>query len=61
MEEGHVADVGHGVVLQSSWTRGMPIQRKFIGGISYNKKSNLPMTAYRCTRCGYVEFYAESG
>lgn len=59
MEPGHIPDVGHGSVLQSTWAAALPEKRKFIGGIKYNRKAQLPLIAYRCPRCGYVELYAE--
>jgi hypothetical protein len=33
MEKGYVADIGHGIVIQSSWSPGEPEPRRFIGGI----------------------------
>jgi hypothetical protein len=59
MEPGHIPDMSHGVVLQSGWISGIPVVRKFIGGIKYNRKANVPITAWRCSRCGYIELYAE--
>jgi hypothetical protein len=59
MEPGHIPDMGHGVILQSSWAAGLPERRRYLGGIKYNKKQQIPMIAYRCTRCGYVELYTE--
>lgn len=59
MEPGHIPDLGHGVVVQSSWAAGMPRVRRFLGGIVYQKKQIVPMMAYRCPRCGYVELYAK--
>ena len=58
MEPGHIPDMGHGIILQSSWTQGPPERRRYLGGIKYNKKAQVPIIAYRCTRCGYVELYA---
>lgn len=50
--------MGHGIILQSSWTQGPPERRRYLGGIKYNKKAQVPIIAYRCTRCGYIELYA---
>lgn len=58
MEEGFVADFGYGQVLKSSWSPGVPEPRRFVGGIKVNADEQIPMTAYRCASCGYVEFYA---
>jgi len=58
MDRGHVPDVAHGTILQSGWAAGAPEPRRFFGGIKYRARDLLPLTAYRCTACGYVEFYA---
>ena len=58
MEPGHIPDMGHGVILQLAWRHGLPEPRRLIGGIKYDKKKNLPLIAWRCTRCGLVELYA---
>ena len=59
MERGHVPDVAHGRVLQTSWSRGAPEPQRFFGGIKLRTKEQVPLTAFRCPGCGYVEFYAE--
>jgi len=63
MECGHVPDVGHGQAVVTSWAPGAPERRPFWGGIKYRPKEYVPLKAFRCTGCGYVEFYApiESG
>jgi ribosomal protein S27AE len=58
MERGHVPDVTHGQVLQSRWSRGDPEPRRFHGGIKWEADEQIPLAAYRCPACGYVEFYA---
>lgn len=58
MEEGHVPDIGYGQVRQSQWVPGAAETRRFIGGIKFKEKEQLPLTAFRCPSCGYVEFYA---
>jgi hypothetical protein len=58
MEPGHIPDMAHGTILQSSWVQGHPTVRRFLGGIKYDRKSTVPIIAYRCTRCGYIELYA---
>jgi hypothetical protein len=58
LARGYVPDAAHGGILQSSWPPGEPEPRRFIGGIKYDADHVLPLTAYRCPRCGYVEFYA---
>lgn len=58
MEPGHIPDVGYGVIVQSSWSAGSPEHRRYLGGIKYRKKEQIPLAAYRCPRCGYVELFA---
>jgi len=58
MQPGHIPDMGHGVILQSTWVSGYPQPRKFIGGIKYDKKALIPVVAWRCQRCGYLELFA---
>ena len=60
MERGHVPDVTHGQVLQSRWSRGNPEPRRFFGGIKWKLDAQLPLVAYRCVMCGFVELYARS-
>ncbi len=61
MDRGHLPDVGHGQVYEAGWSPGEPERRRFIGGIKYNAEQVIPINAYRCPTCGYVEFYAPSG
>ena len=58
MEEGHVPDIGYGQASQSKWAPGTPEPRRYIGGIKMRANEQLPITAYRCPNCGYVELYA---
>ena len=58
MDLGHIPDLAHGMILQMSWAPGAPSVRKFFGGIKYSKKQNVPILAYRCSRCGFIELYA---
>jgi hypothetical protein len=57
MEIGFIADKGHGVVLQSSWTAGIPVQRSFLGGIKWRPQDSSPITTYKCSGCGFLESY----
>ena len=58
MARGHVPDVGHGEILATRWSRGDPEPRRFIGGIKWKGDAQVPLAAYRCAVCGYVEWYA---
>jgi hypothetical protein len=59
MERGYLPDIAHGMVMRASWNPGEPEVRRFIGGIKWKPKESLPVTAYRCVKCGFVELYVE--
>ena len=58
MDRGHIPDVTNSGVAQSGWAPGDPEVRRFVGGIKYHADEVIPILAYRCSACGYVEFYA---
>jgi hypothetical protein len=60
MERGHVPDSAHGQVNLASWLSGPPQHQRFFGGIKPRYKEQIPLTAFRCTGCGYVELYAST-
>ena len=60
MDRGHLPDAGPGHWQLSSWAPGNPEPRRFFGGIKYDADTVMPLAAYRCSACGYVEFYALS-
>jgi hypothetical protein len=60
MNRGHIPDYAHGdsVVLQTVWAPGDPQPRRWQAGIKADRDAQIPVIAYRCTECGFVEFYA---
>jgi DNA-directed RNA polymerase subunit RPC12/RpoP len=60
MEEGHVPDLGRNYATRSVWSHGLAEPRRFFGGIKFSSKEQIPLSAYRCPGCGYVELYAKS-
>lgn len=57
MDAGYVADRGHGNQVEpAKWIEGAPEKRWW--GITTKGHESAPLTAYRCPRCGYVEFRA---
>jgi hypothetical protein len=61
MERGHVPDVGHGgSVALASWAAGPPQRSRFFGNIKLRKNEQLPLSAFRCPGCGYIELYAHA-
>ena len=57
MEEGYVADYAHGAIRQSEWVDGEP-ERSFWTGLKVKGHAQVPVTALRCSLCGFLEFYA---
>lgn len=59
MTDGVIADMGYGQWGVSSFLPGPPnVSRWF--GLKVRKKNLVPITTYRCTRCGFLESYAET-
>lgn len=59
MEQGFVADHLNGMTSgMARWQRGTP-KRNFLGaGIRSMFGAGVPIGAFRCIDCGYLEFYA---
>jgi hypothetical protein len=58
MERGFVLDQTYGAVMQSAWMEGAPERSIWTGGVKLKGRRRLPVTTYRCPRCGYLESYA---
>jgi predicted nucleic-acid-binding Zn-ribbon protein len=60
MSEGVIADKGDAQWVIASFLPGAPkVSRWF--GLKVRKKDLVPISAWRCGRCGYLESYALSG
>jgi hypothetical protein len=58
MEEGFIPDFGHlEYVRPLRWIEGKP-ERAFWTGTKISDRREANISAYRCTACGYIEFYA---
>ena len=57
MEPGFVLDITHGAMAQSSWVEGAP-ERSIWTGLKLKGHERVPVTTFRCPRCGYLESYA---
>ncbi len=58
MEEGVSLDHGHGnVLLPAEWLEGPP-ERSFWFGLKTKGREKFAVRTFRCTRCGYLESYA---
>jgi len=61
MDRGFTPDVTHGAVMQSGWVAGEPHELRFLGmnaGLKVSLKDAIPITVYRCGKCGFLESYA---
>ncbi|MDX1439295.1 MAG: PF20097 family protein [Rubricoccaceae bacterium] len=57
MEEGFALDETHGGVKQSRWISGPP-RKSIWTGLKLGGKRKLPISAYRCMNCGFLDLYA---
>ena len=58
MEAGFVLDhQAHAYGTQSAWIEGAP-ERAFWTGVKLKGRQRLPVTTYRCPKCGFLESYA---
>jgi hypothetical protein len=55
MQEGFLLDRGEGA-REGEWVEG-PLERGWLG-VKWMRRKRLPITAYRCPSCGYLESYA---
>jgi hypothetical protein len=58
MEAGFLVDVGYGKTEVPKWVAGEPVSSFWSAGLKLRGKEQLPVTTYRCRRCGYLESYA---
>ncbi len=59
MEQGYMADRGHGNTKNvANWIEGAPDVRWY--GLKTSGHPQLPVAAYRCTKCGFVELRAQA-
>lgn len=57
MEPGWVPDNTHAGFQTQCWSPGDP-QPSFWTGLKLEKEKIIPVTTYRCPKCGYLESYA---
>jgi hypothetical protein len=60
MLEGFIVDETYGAHAQSKWSPGEP-KRSFWKGLKLEPAKILPVTTWRCERCGLLESYAYPG
>ena len=61
MVQGFIPDFAHGTSMPfvSSWVEGQPKKSFFSGLKNIPIAGGIPIAAFRCTGCGYLEFYSD--
>ena len=57
MVQGFVPDYSHGAALVGGWHEGQP-KKSFWTGTKAPWSEGVPIGAFRCQTCGFLEFYA---
>jgi ribosomal protein L40E len=58
MEIGFTPDYSYMKISVSSWVRGIP-KKSFISKLLVPYADRIPIAAYRCTKCGFIEYYSD--
>jgi Domain of unknown function (DUF6487) len=59
MDEGFIVDHAHAADLQAEWVEGRP-QTSFWTGLKLRGKERRKVATFCCTKCGFLESYAET-
>ena len=57
MTTGYILDKKNESFAQAEWVEGEP-EKSFWTGLQIKGRRRFPLTADRCERCGFLEFYA---
>jgi len=57
-QAGYVLDQTYGGYVAPAWREGPVPEKGFLGGIKL-VGTPFPVTTFRCTRCGFLEVYAD--
>jgi hypothetical protein len=57
MHPGFFLDTPYGTYATTDWIEGPP-ERSIWLGLKLKGRQRLPVTVYRCERCGFLESYA---
>jgi hypothetical protein len=60
MLQGFVPDATYGAVLVSQWYQERPKKGFFGWSTKAPRSRGVPIGAFRCESCGYLEFYADA-
>jgi hypothetical protein len=55
-EAGYLPDASYAAQAIGRWASGSP-NKSFLGGTKFAKET-VPICAFRCNGCGYIEIYA---
>jgi predicted nucleic-acid-binding Zn-ribbon protein len=58
MIHGFVPTYFHNNLEITNWCEGIP-KKSFLGGVDSQSDVNIPIGAFRCKNCGYLELYAK--
>ena len=59
MAQGFVPDYSYGAVLVGRWHAGQP-KKSFWTRTKARLDEGIPIGAFRCQRCGFLEFYSDA-
>jgi Domain of unknown function (DUF6487) len=57
MVQGFVPDYSHAIIV-GSWHQGKP-KKSFWTGTKAPRADGVPIGAFRCEKCGFLEFYSD--
>jgi hypothetical protein len=55
--KGFILDYAHSVIIVPNWHEGSP-KKSFWWKTSQPSSDGIPIAAFRCSRCGFIEFYS---
>ncbi len=58
MEQGFIPDFAHSSILVGSWHEKHP-KKSFFRRTDASFKDGIPIGAFRCADCGFLELYAD--
>jgi predicted nucleic-acid-binding Zn-ribbon protein len=58
MIQGFVPNYFHNNMKITNWCEGIP-NKSILGGVDSKSDVNIPIGAFRCQNCGYIELYAK--
>lgn len=59
MIQGFILDQGHSALYVGTWYEGQP-EKSFWIKTRKPSTAGIPVGAFRCQRCGFLEFYADA-